>query len=138
MVAAAVVGAFGQSVPWSDAQGTYGTFMTPGMYDPAGRNKADAGFFAAVQKGNSAPVNDNEAEMHDAILALAAAIQSTGGTDPDKIAAYLAKLKNFTGWNGIRTVSGPYTCAPTRECLFNQYMGQVRSNALVEVQRYTT
>jgi branched-chain amino acid transport system substrate-binding protein len=138
MVAAAVVGQFGLGIPWNVAQGTYGTFMTHGMYDPANRNKADADFFAAVQKGNQAPVSDNNAEMHDSILALAAAIQATGGTDPDKIAAYLQKLKNFSSWNGIKTVSGPYTCAQTQECLFNQFMGQVKGNAIVEVQRYTT
>lgn len=139
MVAAAVVGAFGQSVPWSVAQGTYGTFMTHGMYDPTARSKADADFFAAVAKnGNPQPPSDNNAEMHDAILALAYAIQSAGSTDPDKIAGKLKTLKNFSGWNGIKTVSGPYTCAHTQECLFNQYMGQVKGNALVEVQRYTT
>ena len=138
MVAAAMVGQFGLGIPWNVAQGTYGTFMTHGMYDPANRNKGDADFFAAVQKGNQAPVSDNNAEMHDSILALAAAIQATGGTDPDKIAAYLQKLKNFSSWNGIKTVSGPYTCAQTQECLFNQFMGQVKGNAIVEVQRYTT
>lgn len=138
MVAAAVVGSFGTSIPWTVAQGTYGTFMTHGMYDPSGRSKADADFFAAVAKNTTLPPSDNVAEMHDAILALAWAIQATGGTDPDKLAAKLKTLKNFSGWNGIKTVSGPYTCAPTQECLFNQFMGQVKGNALVEVQRYST
>ena len=139
MVAAATVGSFGRTIPWSVAQGTYGTFMTHGMYDPSARNKADAGFFAAIAaNNNTTPVSDNNAEMHDAILALAAAIQAAGGTDPDKIAAKLAALNNFSAWNGIKTVSGPYTCAPTQECLFNQFMGQVKGDALVEVQRYTS
>lgn len=138
MVAAAVVIQFGYGIPWSVASGTYATYMTQGMYDPAARSKADAGFFAAVQKDNQAPVSDNNANLHDAILAVAAAIHATGGTDPDKLADYLANLQNFSGFNGIKTVSGPYTCAPTHECLFNQFFGQVRGNALVQVLRYTT
>jgi branched-chain amino acid transport system substrate-binding protein len=138
MVAAAIVGSLGRTIPWNVAQGTYGTFMTHGMYDPSARSKADADFFAAIAKNNITPASDNNAEMHDSILALAYAIQAAGSTDPDKVAAKLAALKNFSSWNGIKTVSGPYTCAPTQECLFNQFMGQVKGEALVEVQHYTT
>jgi hypothetical protein len=112
--------------------------MTHGMYDLSARSKADADFFTAVGKNNPSPVSDTNAEMHDAIIGLAAGIQGAGGTDPDKVAAKIAALKNFSSWNGIKTVTGPYTCAPTQECLFNQYLGQVKGNALVEVQRYTS
>jgi branched-chain amino acid transport system substrate-binding protein len=138
MGAATIVAALGTSIPYATAQGTYSTYMTHGMFDPAARSKADADFFAAVLKGNASPVSDTNAEMHDAIIAFAAAVQAAGGSDPDKVAAKLAAFKNFSGWNGIKTVTGPYTCATTQECLFNQYMGQVKGNALVEVQRYTT
>jgi ABC-type branched-subunit amino acid transport system substrate-binding protein len=138
MVAAAIVATLGLGIPWASAQGTYGTFMTHGMYDPSARSKADADFFTAVGKNNTSPVSDTNAEMHDAIIGLAAAIQGAGGVDPDKVVAKLAALKGFSSWNGIKTVTGPYTCAATQECLFNQYLGQVKGNALVEVQRYTT
>jgi branched-chain amino acid transport system substrate-binding protein len=138
MGAASIVASLGTGIPWATAQGTYSTFMTHGMFDSAARSKADVDFYSTVSKDNPSPVSDTNAEMHDALIALASAIQAAGGTDPDKLAAKLAALRNFSSWNGIKTVSGPYTCAPTQECLFNQFMGQVKGNSLVEVQRYTT
>ena len=73
--------------------------MTAGMYDPAARNGDSAAWYGVVSKGQTPP-SDNAAEMYDAILAYASAVQSTGGTDPDKISEYLTNLKDFKGWNG--------------------------------------
>jgi branched-chain amino acid transport system substrate-binding protein len=136
MVAASVVANLGKGVPWAEAQGTYGTYMTKGMYDPAARNPDDADWFAALAEGN-VPVSDNAAEMYDAVLAYVAAVDSTGGTDPDKISAYLSTLEDFSGWNGIKTISGPYTCDSSHQCLHAQFMGQVKGEALSEVRHYT-
>jgi len=58
--------------------------------------------------------------------------------DADKLADYLGGLKDFSGYKNIKTVSGPYTCAPTHQCLHAQFMGQVKGQALVQVQRYTS
>jgi branched-chain amino acid transport system substrate-binding protein len=137
MVAAAVVAQLGKGVPWATAQGTYGTFMTEGMYDAAARPKSMDDWYAEVEKG-STPPSDTAAEMHDAMLAYASAVEATGGTDPDKIVDNLTALKDFKGWNGIDAITGPYTCnATTHQCLHAQYMGQVRNDALVEVAHYT-
>ena len=124
-------------MPWATAQGTYGTYMTAGMYDPSARSADSKDWYDVVSKGQTPP-SDNAAEMHDALLAYAAAVQSTGGTDPDKISDYLTNLKDFKSWNGLNTVTGPYTCNPTtHQCLHAQYMGQVKGEALVEVAHYT-
>jgi branched-chain amino acid transport system substrate-binding protein len=137
MVAAAVVGQLGKGVPWATAAGTYGTYMTAGMYDPSARPPDTKDWYDAVS-GGTTPPSDNAAEMHDALLAYAAAVESTGGTDADKISTYLAALKDFKGWNGINAVTGPYTCNPTtHQCLHAQYMGQVKGEALSEVEHYT-
>jgi ABC-type branched-subunit amino acid transport system substrate-binding protein len=136
--AAALVPELGTAVPWSQAKKTYATYMTRGMYDPSQRVASAADWYNAVgPKVTKLDPTDSTAEAYDALLAVAAAIKATGGTDPDKIGAYLSSLKNFSGFDGIPTISGPYTCDPTsHQCLFNQYMGEVKGNALVQVAGY--
>jgi branched-chain amino acid transport system substrate-binding protein len=136
MVAAAVVAQFGKGIPWATATGTYSTYMTQGIYNPPDRAPEAKGFYDATAGGDT-PVNDADVEAHDAIIAYASAVDATGGTDPDKIVDYLKSLKDFKGWNGIDTVTGPYTCATTHQCLHAQYMGQAKGDGLVEVKHYT-
>jgi branched-chain amino acid transport system substrate-binding protein len=135
--AATVVGGLGKGIPWAGAQGVYGTYMTAGMYDSGALSPANKSWYDATNDPSISP-SDNDAEIHDMFLALAAGIESTGGTDPDKLADYLGGLKDFGGWKNIKTVSGPYTCAATHQCLHAQFMGQVKGEALVQVKRYTS
>jgi ABC-type branched-subunit amino acid transport system substrate-binding protein len=139
IVAATVVPQFGKGIPWATGAGTYATYMTAGMYDPSALSPDSKGWFDAVGLNSSAKVapSDSSAEAHDMILGLAAAITATGGTDPDKISAYLATLKNFSSFNGVKTVSGPYTCdATTHQCLHAQYLGQVQGEAIKQILHY--
>jgi branched-chain amino acid transport system substrate-binding protein len=138
--AAALVPELGTAVPWSQAKKTYATYMTQGMYNPSARAASATDWYNAVgPKVTKLNPNDSAAEAYDSLLAVAAAIKATGGTDPDKLAAYLSGLKNFKSFNGIPTVSGPYTCDPkTHQCLFNQYMGEVKGDALVQVAHYSS
>ena len=114
--------------------------MTQGMYAPAERAASAADWYNAVgPKVTKLNPTDTTAEAYDSLLALAAAFKATGGTDPDKVEAYLSHLKNFNGFNGIPTISGPYTCdSTTHQCLFNQYMGEVKGDALVQVAHYSS
>jgi len=139
--ATAVTTALGTGIPWASAQGTYATYMTQGMYDPSARPANTADFYKAVGTDSAAkkPPTDPSAFQYDKVLALAAAFTATGGTDSDKVADYLSSLTNFSGWNGISTISGPYTCDPkTHSCLHAQYLGQVKGEALSQVTHYTS
>lgn len=136
VAAAATVATFGKSVPWKAAAGSYATFMTKGMYDESALSAGSKGWYDDQKSKGDSPPTDNYAEMHDAFLVLAAGIQQTGGTDPDKLVDFFAGLKDFTGWNGIKTVSGPYTCAATHQCLHKQFMGQVQGDGIKLVVEY--
>jgi branched-chain amino acid transport system substrate-binding protein len=139
--AAAVVGQFGKGIPWATAQGSYATYMTKGMYDPSALDPANKTWYDAVGLNSSAklPPSDSSAELHDMILALAAAIKATNGTDSDKIVDYLTTLKDFSGFGNIHTISGPYTCdATTHQCLHAQFLGKVDGEAIKEVVHYTS
>lgn len=134
--AAATVATFGKSVPWETASGVYGTFMTDGMYDPANVPVAMKSWWDEQHSKGDVPPADTYAQMHDSVLAYASAVEATGGTDPDKISDYFKQLKDFKGWNGIPTLSGPYTCDDQHQCLHIQYMGQVKDQAIVKVRQF--
>jgi len=136
IAAAATVATFGKSVPWKTAEGTYATYMTDGMYDPTALSATSKVWFDDQKERGQSPPTDSYAEAYDSFLALAAAIEATGGTDPDKLVDYFKNLKDFSGWKNLKTVSGPYTCAPTHQCLHTQFMGQVQGEGIKKVVQY--
>jgi ABC-type branched-subunit amino acid transport system substrate-binding protein len=138
IAAAAVVSVLGKGVPWASAQGLYATFMTAGMYDSSALPPEDKAWYDATNTSTLAPA-DADSEAHDMLLALAAAMQSTHGTDSDQLETYLESLSRFSAWNGVKAITGPYNCAAaTHQCLHAQYMGQVKGQALVQVKHYTS
>jgi len=132
--AAALAGALGSSVPWESAKGTYVTYMTDGIYDPAAFQGDRKAWYDSV-KSKQIP-SDNAAQMHDALLVLAAAIEATKSTDGDKLSAWFKQLSNFSEWNGIKTISGPYSCAATHQCLHSQFVGQVDGDVVKKAIRF--
>ncbi|MDQ7910813.1 ABC transporter substrate-binding protein [Phytohabitans sp. ZYX-F-186] len=132
--AAALTGAFGSTIPWDMAQGTYVTIMTESVWDPTVRTPEQKAWYEAVT-GAVKPA-DNTAEMHDAVLAVASAIDSTKSTDPDDVSDYLKALKGFTGFNGIKTLVGSYECDAQHQCLHQQYVGQVDGEQIKVVKKF--
>ena len=138
MAAAAIMASLGTAIPWTVAQGTYGTSMIQGVSDPPQRPGYTAPFYQALVPSKASP-EETVAQLHDAILAYVSAVAATGGTDPTKIDAYFAKLTNFTGWNGIKTIGGPYNCtASTHFCQHTQYMGEVQGSGITDVQSFSS
>jgi branched-chain amino acid transport system substrate-binding protein len=139
IVAAAVVGQFGKGIPWATATGSYATYMTAGMYDPTALAPTSKAWYDAVGVNSSAklPPTDNAAEDYDMILGLSAAIDASGGVDPDKVSAYLSTLSNFSAYKGVKTLSGPYNCnATTHQCLHTQFLGKVDGESIKQVVHY--
>lgn len=133
--AALLTSSFGSTVPWDLAQGTYVTIMTESVWDPTVRTKAQSDWYASVS--GQVKASDSTAEMYDAVLGLAQAMNATNSTDPDKVADYLKNLKDFKGFNNIPTLVGTYNCDAEHQCLHQQYIGQVDGERIKVIKQFT-
>jgi branched-chain amino acid transport system substrate-binding protein len=111
----ALYGAVAGVIPWSELAGTY--VQVDNSVFVLQNPPANVAAWVKQVSTDKVRAADNTAQSYDGLLLLANAIQQAGTTDSSKVQAKVSATKNFSGFNGVKTVaSNSYTCDEKHEC----------------------